>query len=1812
MTTNSPTTPPNQPTPPTSTTPDALRGRLKDSLGTIRTLRARVNELERPQPLAVVGMSCRLPGGASPEEFWQSLVDGRSAPVDFPADRHPTEGYYHPDPDHAGTAYTLSGNFLDAPVDGFDPTVFGISPREAAGMDPQQRLILELAWEAMEDAGLPPTSMEGTRTGVFLGASTSDYVRMRQQEAPIEDVDAYQLIGEPSFLAGRISYTFGFQGPSMVTDTACSSSLVALEQACLSLRSGGSDVALVGGVNLMLSPYGFVLVSKLRALSPDGLCKTFDASADGYARGEGGALFVLKRLRDAEAAGDRILALVRGVATEHDGRSSGLTVPNPTAQQGVIRSALKDAGIAPADLTYVEAHGTGTQLGDPIELQALDAVTTVGRPAGRPLLVGSVKTNIGHLEPAAGAAGLLKAVLALGHDTIPRHLHLENPNPQVPWADLNLTVTTAATPWPAGPRVAGVSSFGASGTNAHVIVSEAPKPSAREGLPRTVHLLTLSANTAEALRAAASCYLEPVQAADDRALSDIAYSTHIGRARLRFGLSVVGDRDRIAAGLAAHAAGERSDHAQPHAPAGSKARRLGWLFTGQGSQYAGMAAGLAESEPVFAQALQEAVDALDPLLAEPLGPVLAGRTDADRINRTGLTQPALFAVEYALARLWESWGVQPTAVLGHSLGEITAACVAGVHSLADTARLIAARARLMEALPTGGVMETLVCDEASVRAAMAAAGPLTQVSVAAVNGPTDVVLSGAEAEVAAVVAILAGQGVKHRRLVVSHAFHSPLMAPMLDDYRAAIKDLAFQAPRYRLISNVTGKEWGQEQLRPEYWVEHVASAVRFADGIAELHAQGCRTFLELGPAPILLGLGARCLPDDSITWVPSLRRDREDPQVVAQALGALHHRGVPVDWEQVHLAEAPRRTSLPSYPWQRERYWFADSTQGGRPMPPDSSPAAMFDGHLLSGPPTWTPDLAALADEFVQTGPDGVRSVSPGGFCNWALTGAAHLPGAQPRLIDRFLVGEPLLLDQDQQPKVRVYVMPQDDDGRSLFLCYSLPGGEIREGDSWRLHARGVLSRRPADAEPEQGRLAEIRQRCVPVGPEEITVPVWAEPVLTEVHQGPGEVLAEVNGLAESLPRGALLDLTLHLLRQSSDAWESGMPVPANVRPLPARGTRRYIHGWLDPVEEDGELRGGLEILGADGTVLIAMRNVRVHDPEAVVEPAPRQPVEQTVWDMEWQPGPELSGAGRLTGERLLVIGGGSGPRGDVAAELGEELTAQDAVVEWAEATPEAALEALSGAGFDHVLLLSALEWPTDHVEAGSVDRARHTAEHVFLAVARQLANDEAATRLWVVTRGAQCTGRDQRELCLPAGPLWGLGKVAALEHPDLWGGLLDLDPSGEADEAAQIAAFLTAGGPEDLVALRDRRPLVPRLVPATLGEELGVPELTDLGSYLVTGGLGSLGLVVGEWLARNGAGTVVLAGRSGLPERSGWEDRTLDPGVRARIAGVRRIEAHGAEVRVAALDTADEIALTGLVTELERAGRPLRGVVHAAGLSEPQFLREADPATYDQAMHAKAAGTWALHRATLDQNLDLFVSFSSIASVWGSQHLAGYSAANAYLDSIGQYRQLLGLPATTVAWGPWGVKSGLADDSVMAFLRSIGLYQLNPDQALELLGDAIASGVPNRTVCAADWPMFRDLMEARRERPILREIRVRPAAREDQQSGPASALTAQLLAMDEAGRQSTLDEYVRAQLSAIMRLELDVLTEDTRLADLGLDSLMVMELISRCREDLSLEISSREFFACPGIEWGSFLHRLVMQQLDSMSGNPADSPALA
>ncbi|MGB8690433.1 MAG: type I polyketide synthase, partial [Microcoleus sp.] len=895
-------------------------------------------EREKTEPIAIIGVGCRFPGNVNDSaSFWRLLHDGVDAVTEIPSDRWDIDAFYDPDPKAAFKAYTKQGSFIQQ-VDQFDPLFFGISPREATSLDPQQRLLLEVTWEALENAGIAPNQLRNSRTGVYVGICTDDYVSnqivntvtqlvtqsITNQEISTS-VDAYTGIGSARSIAvGRISHFLGLQGPNIQLDTACSSSLVAVHLACCGLRLKESNLALVGGVNLILFPGNTVARCQIKALAPDGRCKTFDASADGYGQGEGCGMVVLKRLSDAINDGDTILAVIRGSATNHDGPSGGLTVPNKRAQKDVIQQSLKNARVEPHQVSYVEAHGTGTTLGDPIELEALAAVYGKNRPQNQPLVVGSVKTNFGHLEAAAGISSLIKVVLAIHNQEIPPHLHFNQPNPYIPWNQIPVVIPTSVMPWEKAPRLAGVSSFGMSGSNVHIILSEAPEQVKLEvGLKCPVNVLTLSAKTENALKDLVSCYHNHLETYPEQKLQDICFTANTGRSHFQHRLAVLATttaeiREKLASfQRETQAAGLFSGQFLNS----SKPPKIACLFTGQGSQYQRMGWELYQTQPRFREVLQECDRLLQPYLEIPLLKALYSHLEnPDLLDQTAYTQPALFALEYALFELWKSWGIEPDVVMGHSVGEYVAATVAGVFSLEAGLKLIAARGRLMQQLTQEGEMVSVLASESLVREAIAPYN--SQVAIAAFNGIESIVISGETKAIRAICSSLESQGIKTKQLQVSHAFHSPLMEPILTEFTAIARQINYNLPQISLISNITGKQNDRSIATYQYWVQHLRQPVRFAQGIETLHQQGYTVFLEIGPKPILLGMGRQCFSANQAVWLPSLHPPQTDSQQILSSLAQLYVQGFKIDWSEFYKDYPCRKVMLPTYPFQRQRYWI--------------------------------------------------------------------------------------------------------------------------------------------------------------------------------------------------------------------------------------------------------------------------------------------------------------------------------------------------------------------------------------------------------------------------------------------------------------------------------------------------------------------------------------------------------------------------------------------------------------------------------------------------------------------------------------------------------------------------------------------------------------------------------------------------------------------------------------------------------------------------------------------------------------------------
>jgi len=885
------------------------------------------------ESIAIIGMGCRFPGGAdNPESFWTLLSQGIDAISEIPSERWNIEQYYDPNPETPGKMYTRYGGFVGQ-LQEFDSHFFNIAPIEAISLDPQQRLLLEVSWEALEHAAIAPQQLAKTEAGVFMGICSNDYSQ-RLTSRDLTEIDAYLATGNAhSTATGRLSYFLGLTGPSIAVDTACSSSLVSLHLACASLRNQECTLALAGGVNRIISPEYTINFSRARMLSADGRCKTFDAGADGFVRSEGCGVVVLKRFSDAVADGDNILAVIRGTAINQDGHTSGLTVPNGPAQESVIRQALKNSGVQPEQVSYIEAHGTGTSLGDPIEVTALGNVFGESHSSQQPMIIGSVKTNIGHLEAAAGIAGLIKVVLQLQHQQIAPHLHFHQPNPYINWKQLPVLVPTDGTPWQIEdkPRLAGLSSFGFSGTNAHVILEEAPSSVNTEHLSdpsreRPVHLFTLSTKDDLALWELVQKYQEFLENNGTANLADICFTANTGRSHFQHRLAIIAsNQQELAKKLAkARATEDISAVFTGHIPNSNSSPKMAFLFTGQGSQYVNMGRQLYDTEPIFRQALDQCHQILQSYLEKPLKEVIYPQQPQDLktsdINQTAYTQPALFAIEYALFKLWESWGINPDVVMGHSVGEYVAATVAGVFSLEDGLKLIATRGRLMQQLPCGGQMVSVMANDSKVRELIT---PYKEkVAIAAINGPESVVISGGSIAIEAIISNLESEGIKTKRLQVSHPFHSPLMEPMLAEFEAVAHQITYNQPTIPLISNITGVRGDKTIATAKYWVNHVLEPVRFAQNMETLHQQGYEIFLEIGAKPILLGMGRQCLPEEFGIWLPSLRPGVDEWQQMLSSLAQLYVQGVKVDWSGFDRDYARQKVVLPTYPFQRQRYWI--------------------------------------------------------------------------------------------------------------------------------------------------------------------------------------------------------------------------------------------------------------------------------------------------------------------------------------------------------------------------------------------------------------------------------------------------------------------------------------------------------------------------------------------------------------------------------------------------------------------------------------------------------------------------------------------------------------------------------------------------------------------------------------------------------------------------------------------------------------------------------------------------------------------------
>ena len=1463
--------------------PDLNLSPLKRALIAVKDMRAKLDATQRAvnEPIAIVGMACRFPGTADDlDGFWRLLEHGIDAVGEVPPDRWDLDAYYDPDPDAPGKMYTREGGFIRK-IDMFDAEFFGITPREAAQMDPQQRLLLEVSWQALEQAAIDPHTLRNSLTGIFVGISTSEYFQIGLKQSDPGWIDAYTGTGgAPSVAAGRLAYFLKSRGPTISLDTACSSSLVAIDLAVQHLRSQKCRLALAGGVNLLLSPESTVYLCKVRALSPSGRCKTFDQAADGYGRGEGCGIIVLKRMGDALADGDRIVAVIRGSAVNHDGHSSGLTVPNGSAQQELIRAALANAGLDPSQVDYIEAHGTGTALGDPIEIRALDSV--FGPKSN--LYIGTVKTNIGHLEAAAGVAGVIKVALALQNRVIPPNLHFNNPSGHIPWDTIPIRIPTQATSWPEGNAlpIAGVSSFGFSGTNAHLIMQAAPPNDRTEPvMERPLHLLTLSALNDATLHDLAESYSHHLKSGAVRSMADICYTACVGRAHLKRRIALLAKgRDELSKRLAAYARGELTDGLfQGEADASGRPPKVAFLFTGQGSQYVGMGRELYETQPSFRAAMDACDELLQPYLERSLVGMLypAAGVEAEQermLGQTRVTQPALFALEYSVAMLWRSWGVEPSAVMGHSVGEYVAACVAGVFSLKDGLKLIAERGRLMQALPSGGRMVAVFADE--VRVAAAIAPYRDTVSIAAINGPASVVISGAGSEVEMILKQLESEGIRFTPLNVSHAFHSPLMEPMLAEFEKAVKEVTFLKPQIRLISNLTGQAAGADEIkRPARWLEHVRQPVRFAESMRTLYQQGCEVFVEVGAHPVLLGMGGQCISVDGGQWLPSLRRGRSDWQQMLESLAGLYVRGAAVDWAGFDRDYVRRKVSLPTYPFQRERYWIPERSHGRRAAVGDEVGLHPLLHMRVRSPLVedivFTSTITAETVPFLKDHVVFGMVVFPAtGYLEMALAAARLAFDFQTYTLEDVAIEEPLILQEAEAHEVQLILTPPDGN-TTTFKIYSLSKKESGENGIWSQHVSGTIRLGKEEAAiPALGAtsLDELRKRCA----TELDTGLYYHK-LRDLGIEYGETFRTVEGLWQGDGAGlgrlglsdavfaeagdyqlhpALLDGCLQVLGASLSAGRSREELDDIYLPVGIGRLQVYSSlgesCWSYARVHDGAsgeretISADLQVFDDEGKVVAEVEGLVVKraDSEAFRRVSHRR-LQEWLYEIQWQPKDhepiEVSAVPGSGGQWLVFA-----DRGGTANELIHRLEqrGETCITIYAGEDYETCkdgsyslnplksddflrlfddVRAGSKSVFKGVVHLWSLDCDSEPGGIDSLESAAALSCGSVLHLVQALGKGSLAPafRLWLVTRGSQSLDAALGAPNAGQAPLWGLGRVVAIEHPELCCGQIDLDPTDTGDWLDQLIEEIYGEDQEDQIAFREKTRYVAQLVRHTL-----------------------------------------------------------------------------------------------------------------------------------------------------------------------------------------------------------------------------------------------------------------------------------------------------------------------------------------------------------------------------------------------------------
>ena len=1769
------------------------------------------------EPLAIVGIGCRLPGGAdSADALWDLLRSETDATSAVPETRWNAARYHDPNPGKVGKIVTRRGGFLTE-IDQFDPQFFGMSPREAHSLDPQQRLLLHVAWEALEDSGIPAERLAGREVGVFIGGFTLDYQLLQNQGRTSRyRFKSHSATGMMmTMLANRISHAFDFRGPSMTVDTACSGSLVAVHLAAQSIWNGECDIALAGGVNIMIGPNTAIAESKSGFLSPEGRSKAFSDAADGYARGEGGAIVIVKPLQRALDEGDDIYAQILGTAVSQDGHTDGITVPREEAQEAAIRAALQRAAVQPNEIGYVEAHGTGTPVGDPIELRALARALTTDRPPTDPLLIGSIKTNIGHLEAGAGVAGLIKAALVAKHGYIPANLHLQRPTPHVDLAELKIDVPPSGRPFPGDRRrLVGVNSFGFGGTNAHVVLAEPPAnagSAADEPGPHPPAVLPISARGEEALVATAARLADHLTGNPDVALSDLQYTLGQRRSHLNYRHVVVAD-----------SVGEAHEHLRALADGGpvaagraATAPKLAFVCTGMGPQWWRMCRGLLDVFPAFTDSILRSDRELFQYTGWSLVDELRRDETTSRMTETEFAQPANFAIQVALAEQLAQYGIRPDAVIGHSAGEVAAHHLAGLLTFEQAVEVVYHRSRLQQRTSGQGRMLAVGLNAESL---MRAITPDlidefgTRLSIAAINSPSAVTVAG-DADVLGELARQLDETETFSRYLTGKVpYHTHFMDAIKDDLLGALDGLSSKDATVPLYSTVTGERLDGYQAGAAYWWQNTRATVLFEPAIRRMLEDGYTDFVELGAHPALAASILETAGQQKISVAATQRRNQDDSRTLLSCLGTLHCNGHDVAWDGIQRGSG-RLLKLPTYPWQTKRFWneTREATEAlfYHPVHP-------LLGQKVSGlHPTWEAELSTVFNPFLTDHRVQGSIVVPGAvYVEMALAAANAVYRSTHFSVDNVVLQRAVILDDTCDPILRTTL--DEADGTVEFAAFTATA----DGESkWAITATAELNVLPARPRPTTApegseqvvRLdgADFYRRTGAIGFDYGD----AFRAIRGVTAGEDWAVADITvpeAIADDLAafrfHPALIDAAFQTLFGAPFLGQESNDDPF----LPSRIRHCAIYGPPEPdmrvharvASVSRELvESDLTITNSTGTPLAVITGFTVQSWGASSRMSADH-IDRGLLEIQWcgadnVPTNEASGP-----ESWLVLADDTGFGARIAEELHRRGHRVRTLHHGTETITEATFTGeLAGHDVDRIVNC----WPLDTTETSSGDDQHRVGVYAALQLAKAVAHNDGPTRLHLVTANAQ-PAPGTRLHGLNQAAVWGLGRVIGhQELPEHWGSLIDIDRNDDqADTVTRVCEHLLGDGSEDQAAIRGRSIYVPRLRHCDGLTKPFPTKLTPDATYVVTGGAGALGRVIASYLAERGARHIVLLSRSVIPPRDCWADLPEDHPHFATVSTIGAIERRGVQIGTASVDVADRDQVTSWLRDHYRTGgRPIRGVFHAAGSVNDQLLVNANEADFAPVLAPKVTGTRVLHDALIDHELDYFVMFGSAGSTIAAPGQGNYAAANAFLDAFAHYRRALGLPALTIGWGPWSV----------GMVEELGLEKLYAQRGIELITPAAGALILDRLVnqqpanvvaINADWPRARRSGLGGRLPMMFADLGSADTAAADGDAD--SSVLMELAATPEADRTAVVAGHLRQIVASVFDCAVDDFEPDDVLDDIGLDSMMAMEFRVRINMAFSIDLPVLEILR--GVSVNSLAQR-VLAELHTIHG---EAPAAA